>query len=106
MNYITDAREKVRKGIIDIIAKYPEAEHVDLINAGLINIILTALINASQNQIIASAFISVIKSLKDYQKELFKNEEQFKTLVKIAKINEFKRIYILELFTSLEGNAL
>jgi uncharacterized protein YejL (UPF0352 family) len=100
---LIDTRDKVRKGVISVIEKYPAEEHGDLMKAGLFDVLLSSFLVANQNQIVAQSFFALMTSLKNYQEELFKSRARYDKLITIAKLNEFKRTNILDLFSKLEG---
>lgn len=103
LQFVNDARDKLRKQIMNIIEKYPPEEHGDLMKAGLFEILLNSFLVANQNQGVATSFFNLITSLKGYQEELYNTQARYQKLITIAKLNEFKRGHILDLFSSLEG---
>jgi len=106
LKIITDSRERVRKSLINLIEMYPPEEHKDLMDAGLLDILLNSFTISKQNQAIASSFFDLLTSLNNYQAELFKTEARYQTLIAIAKLNDFKRIRVLDLFSDLEGKGI
>ncbi len=89
--------------VINTILKYPPEEHANLMQAGLLDILLNSFTATNQNQVIVTSFFSLITSLNNNQEELFSTEARFQKLIAIAKVNDFKRIHVLDLFSNLKG---